>query len=709
MRKKIAFGLLALLACSIPVALGCLKAYRFRQSPGPSKARRFFASISPHNVPACLMVLKRGTPAYDHDLRAWLYQPDVVRNNPWNRWLLQRDAMGLRENEIHLLASYPLQPGPALLPRIREALQTGKWSALALLRRIDDAHADQVFHEWTEQSLTAQAGTSAFLDSLPFMVGWPNVPLTGLLQRFWPQLTEAQRAIALATIARFSGEAVEPPADLLPFLDQTLRAREVQAHGHSLAVLGHFLARPATRDAALALLERESPRIRWLDTVENIVSGVPPGHLPFEIGEEYLGAAATDEETMEEEGPVEPESPARLSRQHQLENGLAVYRRLAERQPSLAVEALHCVAHLDIRQAEELAKPAMAGPDSELRKGAIVILIRHDSALGRRSLDEAFKGDAPRWTRFENLSDYIYGSKAAENYRRIARHDYLEVGKSWPPAASTALQWNDEAFSWPQFIAEYPWFPGTDDAYYRLAFARYATGWPDEALATVLEYFQRVSELHPDRDAEPYLRFLVRMIAYSNLSVPAHADLIAHLRALLSNPPGLFLLEENPEIAAQLAALDWFAAREGERKTLGVEARALSYLRRLTEIARLPPGAARLRQAMTLLQRRGISAPEWLYGRFSWLEEVQSQERVVEFAGETMREAASRLSLQLLSASAEGDSEYCLALVDWLAMHEDAFSNDYWPYDEWKDFTPLFEQIARARTSGSLCPSRVAG
>ena len=77
-------------------------------------------------------------------------------------------------------------------------------------------------------------------------------------------------------------------------------------------------------------------------------------------------------------------------------------------------------------------------------------------------------------------------SQAATLYIKLAGHDYLETNKQWPPAGS---QLYDDATvnSWRSFIAEFPWFPGTDDAMYRLAYALYRAERYKEALDVVLE------------------------------------------------------------------------------------------------------------------------------------------------------------------------------------------------------------------------------
>jgi hypothetical protein len=192
-----------------------------------------------------------------------------------------------------------------------------------------------------------------------------------------------------------------------------------------------------------------------------------------------------------------------------------VYTKTATSRPDVASAALHVLAHVaGVSELERLAAALLAGPDSELRKNAIVLLVRHGSAIGQQRLDEAFRGASPRHEQFRQIDEYIYGSQAADAYRRLARHDLRQTGKTFPPAGSE----NDDASTvaaWDQFIKDYPWFPSTDDAYYRKAFAQLAIGDREGARRTVREYQART---FPDNDVGKCMKRLLEAIATADAS-----------------------------------------------------------------------------------------------------------------------------------------------------------------------------------------------
>lgn len=182
------------------------------------------------------------------------------------------------------------------------------------------------------------------------------------------------------------------------------------------------------------------------------------------------------------------------------------------------------------------------------------MLARHHSDLGNRRLDEAFARGARRTTEFHTVRNYIR-SHAAERYHAIARHDYQETGKTWPPSYVDGPPLDDEAERWRKFIDDYPQFPGVDDAYYRLAFSLYAAYEYEAAVAIAMEFLD--ADLTDD-DARPYILHLLRDLAlvYPNSGVSFTA--MRHLRALSRQPLGPAIFLPNPDLQLQVEAIDWF-------------------------------------------------------------------------------------------------------------------------------------------------------
>ena len=132
-----------------------------------------------------------------------------------------------------------------------------------------------------------------------------------------------------------------------------------------------------------------------------------------------------------------------------------------------ALSLFHAIIEIDLSVAEKISKKYINSKDSILKKGIIALLIRHDSFLGQQYIEELFIGDAERIVGL--YYRHYQDTQPAEEYKRISRHDYLEVGKSFPPIYCTKPLEN-EIQLWKKFIKKYPKFPATDDAYYRLIF-----------------------------------------------------------------------------------------------------------------------------------------------------------------------------------------------------------------------------------------------
>jgi len=177
-----------------------------------------------------------------------------------------------------------------------------------------------------------------------------------------------------------------------------------------------------------------------------------------------------------------------------------------------AIDFFHKIVDKDVLVGEYISKNILLGEDSSLRKGVIVLLIRHGSLVGGEYIDQAYKGSAPRLELFKNGFSYLYGSSAVEQYTYIARHDYRETGKHFPPIYCKPPL-DNEIELWEQFIDEYPWFPGTDDAYYRLAFRYYAEQKIGDSLRIIDEFYNRS---FTDSDAETLIFKLKEKISLMN-------------------------------------------------------------------------------------------------------------------------------------------------------------------------------------------------
>jgi hypothetical protein len=140
-----------------------------------------------------------------------------------------------------------------------------------------------------------------------------------------------------------------------------------------------------------------------------------------------------------------------------------------------------------------------------VRKGVVWVLTQHRTELGYTHIDRVFSDPArPDYVELSNAYVFVFVSKAAKEYERLARHGYLATGKQYPPAYVDPPL-DDEVALWRAFIQRYPWFPGKDDAYYRLAYALARRSMYTEALKVINRF--RDDPCY-DRDAAPYLQQL---------------------------------------------------------------------------------------------------------------------------------------------------------------------------------------------------------
>lgn len=141
----------------------------------------------------------------------------------------------------------------------------------------------------------------------------------------------------------------------------------------------------------------------------------------------------------------------------------------------------------NIESAEAIFNRRLKTKDSIVKKAMITILIKNDSLVASKYINEIFTGSSPRVIR---LSPYNYlhsGLKPLEEYIKISTHDYLQTGKHFPPVYCHNPPF-DEAKLWENYIERYPWFPSTDDAYYRLIYRLIVDGELQKANAFIKKY-----------------------------------------------------------------------------------------------------------------------------------------------------------------------------------------------------------------------------
>ena len=579
--KKYVFGITAIGLSAYLAAIGftVYRAVQFRRFPRTQIARELFASEWPHNVIGRSVIFARGRrerPGYVLTLRDCVYRPSLVADNRWNRWILERDFTRMTaKDRLEFLPRYPLSPSAAMIPAIIEGLNAGVYENLRLVARSADARVIQAYDSWVENQLLRDRDPEVFLNTAPYLVGLSSLKHAPaqLFDVFWPGLDEEQRERLLDVVA-----------PNIPIDSDTTDG----------------LYRWAT--ASLATAPRTDT---WARFVGRFAISTKRRQ---EVVDAFVGQIGAADWLA---GPFARDLPQAA----QEELWTKWERAFGRTRPSLGLAVLRLIVARDLKAAETLAAPIVNAPDSPLRKGVIVVLAQHDSALGKAHVEDAFTGETPRATMFTRVSDYLYTSPG-QTYVKLAGHDYLETGKRWPPVRADGRSAEEEAKGWRAFIDRYPWFPGTDDAYYRLAYLQFLSRHYDEALSTIQEFSARLAEdvqscagssepnwktrCLADDDAAPYVAKTLRATVTSDRG-DSSGGIYAPLRAVLMQPLGRRILEGG-DFQPLIEGYDWLAGHPAIARLLYASEDEIRVSRRIAEAC---VGKAaledRLEAALTLL------------------------------------------------------------------------------------------------------------
>ncbi len=544
-KKMIALLVLVLAAVYGAVCASTLFNVRsVRKKPKRSAVVAMFTGNLPHNFIGRLLLFKAGTPEYNLDVLSWAGESGALSDNYCNRWILERAILKIPEQErLDLLPHYPLKPTERLLPDLQKALQNGQYRVLPLLNKMEGDVGRQISRTWIEESIVKPRNAQLFVNASGFLArsSSPN-NFTETVGTFWPQLSKAQKQRIVTKLAGHLSANDEGINEVFRWTTKTLDDGSIKMTCATVALLGRFLATPSLKTEALGIVS---------DRASEIDASYVPLLFHFSKPTEFTEFAKP------------------------------IIDRIKDKNPALLLEVIHQVAHIDILGAEEMVKPFLSAPDSMLRKGIIVLLVRHGSVVGKRLIDETFTGQSPRKTIYYSSDDYGNGNSAGEKYRALSTHDYKQTGKTWPPSYLHGSPSRSEISAWQEFIQSYPWFPGTDDAYYRLAFSQLVQNDQRGCWATLKQYLAR--DYWPDNDASAYVYHVLRTLVMTSDVADNELSFIHHFRNVVSKP--LAELTTNVEdLDSVIASIDWFVANPKYIKFLNTNPHTL---KRMAEIARV--------------------------------------------------------------------------------------------------------------------------
>lgn len=560
-------------------------ARNFRKHPSESVAYTLLKGTSFSDYIAREVMFYPGSSSYESDFRNWVYQPSSMANTWWNRSLIARDAARMDSSDREQFLPYsPVSLNGSVLSLIVTDLDHGHtWELSALGLANNNTTGERLCSQWVQRHLLTTENRKLFVTAAPGILKCSYSHMTVLFQRYWPELKPSQQDTLLEDVADNLQRNSQAADDFFTWFKTALSTGDLRNLPNTTAVLADFIRFDRQRHDATLLITQEAGELA-------------PSHIYH-----LLDLIDTDEERANDHfatgEPPHSSSYLASGTANVLANELID--NFAHVKPQVALAAFRYVANQDVHQAERIARPVLDGPDSELRKGEIVILVDNDSVLGRRHIDEAFRGTAPRRTMFRSWFDYIDSSRAADLYKKLARHDYLETGKTWPPSTTKAPLRFDDVEDWREFIKLYPWFPGTDDAYYRMIFSEYMSHDFIHAIQDTSEYLHR--EL-PDRDADPYVYYTLAQIARKPDSPDANVPVISNLRTILRFPVALMLFEPHPDTTSLSQALAWFLSHKDYIPCLMMNEKQLLIRRKLVALIGSTPFPERLVRVDKMLE-----------------------------------------------------------------------------------------------------------
>jgi hypothetical protein len=559
------------------VTLDLYRVWQLRREPRMDGALEILTSRLPHAPLLRAFLLAPGSPEYDETVREWTYAYASVPDTIGDRWVLAKDVLrmsaGDQQRYLGQLSVTPLESLAPLLNGPVKALDVSCEQSdepepegdVAESEEADSVHNAELdpyrlllvwqrtpgqaerYHEWVKRHLVDQRCEALFQNAARYVVQSDAGPWPQVLERHWdvgwdargfledqaewyaPDWADEWRVI----VANIDTEG-QLARLALRDLSESLSVGKRASDRASMMFIGAMLASNSLRDEALDAIRTNASRLDpsfATDLFSFFECEPEQSESPEEFDEYHI-------EEVEAEQPEHSESPDEVCIEP-AEVALELFQEFRSANPELASEFFHEIAHNWPAQAREIGREALNGPDSVLRKGILVMLVRHDYQVANSKIDEAFMGTAPRRSKFYYVYSYTEATAAARRYGEIAGHDYRETGKTWPPSGSS----NDTPEQWRAFIEQYPWFPGSDDATYRMLFRTLEAGRLDTVIAETARYFE--SE-HPDRDAEG----LIRLTAFEAVmgapsqrpSDPTHEL----MRGLVTEPAARVLVGQVP-------------------------------------------------------------------------------------------------------------------------------------------------------------------
>jgi hypothetical protein len=492
---------------------------------------------------------------------------------------------------------------------VQRELYAGNMTVIPLLKFAPNDTGNDLYRSWAKK-LVGSGDVEGFLLAVPYAVSCSAVPPSTLLDAYWPKLSDKQKDDALSAIQKHISWKNPISEDAFQWFLRSFANGNVTPSGQGTALLAEFMALPSTRDRAINLLLTQYRHIPGESIAKLLDAAVDESEVNGAC-DQVCTADEHQDDRLKSQCKCDDEDSTVSSR---LEPAVALFKAATQSHPQIALIALRTLASDDMGRdsANKLAAPIIKSPDSEFRKAVIVTLADNDMPLGTVHLEEVFKGAVPLHEPFGSIETFA-NPPATKLYEKLAGHGYGETGKTWPPSVSEDKSRATDPKIWRQFINEYPWFPGTDDAYYQLAYCQYAARDYKSSLRTIFEALNRDLS---DKDAFPYILYLLKRIALKEQALNGEYPVLARIRVLGSDVLGVGIFDSNPNFEKLVSATDWFLSNEDQIRYLGTTEDRLLELKKLIALVTDGFPQDRFRRAADFLGGKKEMFPDLLYGDF---------------------------------------------------------------------------------------------
>jgi hypothetical protein len=624
----------------------------YRAQPRPERVGLFLKGNRPHDILGRYLLLRSGTKGYLADLREQIYlargtipgkppqnqsggSGENLSDTLWNRMILERDAPHIDSDDLHLwLPRYPLRITNAILKLAESDLNAGHPEEAIVLENAEGGNGKQALHAWIQTNILQPENVQTFVADFPYFVNCDSVQPVQLLTEFWPKLNHDQHEELLSSIAVNLYPQQLATEQLFIWYIRALSNGQLDGIESAPHLLGKFISFQEQRDRAIDLLS-------------NTTAQLDPKGLASML--DTLNSQRLFGDTVK--------------------LAINLFTRTFQKNPDIATGAFEfMLTHGYVEGCEKIARVIIAAGDSQLRKNLIVLLMNHDSTLARQHLDDAFRGSAPRTAKFDDSDEYAFGNTAHE-YERLAHHDYLGPGKTWPPSSGKGFTKGDDVVGWRTFIATYPWFPGTDDAYYRLAYSQYVSGDLSGALQSIADYVQVRPHL-PDNDAADCIFFVLREIAANDKSASLNNPLISNLRVIVTDPLAKHIFDPHPDLSRFLLSVAWFLRDDAMISSIGADRNSLETMTQAARLIHDTPLKERVATIQRFLEDNHAEAGGILYSQFFVPLYAKGFTNGSDPAEQTAADLAHRASV-IFEQSARGgpaSQEQLAAFVEWVLL-----------------------------------------